>query len=78
MKLTRGQIRVFEEKTRSFVDGLECHLSQDLSQKAVGDITMRFHHIRVTAASDGKWWVVNEREEVLISEGVIRPVTNDG
>ena len=78
MKLTRGQIRVFEERTRGFVDGLECDLSQEPAQETVGDVTMRVFHIRITAAPDGKWWTVNEHNEVPVSEGAIKPVTNDG
>jgi hypothetical protein len=78
MKLTRGQIRVFEEHTRKFVDTLECHISQEPAQEAVGDVTLRVHHIRITAAPDGKWWTVNEHNEAPVASGAIEPVTNDG
>jgi len=60
------------------VDSLECNISQEPAQEVVGDVTLRFHHVRITVAPDGKWWAVNEHTEEYIGEGAIEPVTNDG
>lgn len=77
MKLTRGQLRAFEDRTQGFVDELQVELSQSKAQETNGDVTMRFHHLRITADVHGRWWVVNERTEEQIAEGAVETISNE-
>jgi len=76
MKITRAQIRALEQKTRGFVDTLECELEL-APRNTFGDVVLVFHHIRVVISPDGRYWVVNRQTEELINDGVIDRVVHD-
>jgi len=73
MKITRGQLRALVERTRGYVDELECEL-EELEDGEV--MKLKFHHIHVLAHKDGKYAVFAGSE--LLDEGQIEPITNQG
>lgn len=74
MKITRGQLRAFLDRTEGFVDELEL----ELEEGAVGTVSAKFHHIQVRATRDGTYEVRNMETRELLREGHVEPITNDG
>ena len=76
MKITRAQIRALEQKTRGFVDTLECEL-EPAPRNVNDDVVLTFHHVRVVTDPDGRYWVVNRQTEEPINDGAIDRVVHD-